>query len=164
MNFEVFHWQATIMGPVRSEFLCLCGLKTASEIFNKTFFTWSRRCVVNLPFSLFLCEQPDSPYQGGVFFLTIHFPTDYPFKPPKVSICNINFNQSCYNMILERLFSRSWRTARYSFRDVRGAEGTSMFVSVMYLSTVLPVLLTSCRSRTRLKFSLSNSNVPQSTS
>jgi ubiquitin-conjugating enzyme E2 D/E len=80
----MFQWQATIMGPVR---LSALAVQTFSLI----------------PI------QGDSPYAGGVFFLSITFPTDYPFKPPKVSFTtkiyhpNINANGSiCLDILRDQ--------------------------------------------------------------
>ena len=65
--------------------------------------------------------QGDSPYAGGVFFLSITFPTDYPFKPPKVSFTtkiyhpNINANGSICLDILRDQWSPALTISKGSF-------------------------------------------------
>jgi len=60
----------------------------------------------------------DSPFSGGVFFLDIHFPADYPFKPPKVQFTtkvyhpNINKNGSICLDILKDQWSPALTVSR----------------------------------------------------
>merc|ERR1711885_30820 len=60
----------------------------------------------------------DSPYVGGVFFLNIHFPTDYPFKPAKITFTtriyhpNINSNGSICLDILKDQWSPALTISR----------------------------------------------------
>jgi len=49
---------------------CSAGLKAAGD-----FFVWDAS----------IMGPPGTPFEGGIFQLSVTFPADYPFKPPKLS-------------------------------------------------------------------------------
>jgi len=84
-----------------------------------------------------LGKQGDSPYSGGVFFLAIHFPTDYPFKPPKVNFTtriyhpNINSNGSICLDILRDQWSPALTISKGSSENMRFVKNSSNLLEVL---------------------------------
>ena len=73
---------------------CSAGLVNANDL-----FTWQATII----------GPTETPYEGGMFNLKILFPTDYPFKPPKITFetpiyhPNINSNGSiCLDILKDQ--------------------------------------------------------------
>lgn len=72
---------------------------TISPVDDTDIYTWRGR----------ICPPKGSNYHGGYFYLDIKFPTDYPFKPPRIRFLtrifhpNINTNGTiCLDILSEK--------------------------------------------------------------
>jgi ubiquitin-conjugating enzyme E2 D/E len=72
---------------------------SAAPIYPSDLFTWQATII----------GPTETPYEGGVFKLKILFPTDYPFKPPKITFetpiyhPNVNSNGSiCLDILKDQ--------------------------------------------------------------